>query len=34
MDQGREDPHLELALDMVEKVAEILEGRDDSHPIV
>jgi len=37
-DQGRVDPHIKLALDMLEKVAVIIEGRDDgasfSHPIV
>ena len=38
MGQAREDPHFKLALDMLEKVADILEGRDDSasfcHPMM
>ena len=29
-DHGRVDPHIKLALDMLEKVAVIIEGRDDS----
>jgi hypothetical protein len=29
-DQVRDDPHVKLALDMIEKVAVIIEGRDDS----
>jgi len=29
-DQVRDDPHVKLALDMIEKVAAMLEGREDS----
>lgn len=37
-DQVQNDPHVKLALEMIERVAVILEGRDDSasynHPVV
>lgn len=29
-DHVQDDPHVKLALEMIEKVAVILEGRDDS----
>ena len=40
MDQEQDDPHIKLALDMLEEVAVIIEGRDGddsasfSHPVV
>jgi len=40
IDQARDDPHIKLALDMLEKVAVIIEGQgeDESasfgHPVV